>query len=62
MPAQGERRMDLLTTIGALALVIAGFLAGLLVFRAKAHWCARCGETLTCPRCMHRPSITSRSR
>lgn len=29
--------------------LLVGFLAGLLTFRRKQQWCARCGAMLTCP-------------
>jgi hypothetical protein len=38
--------MTVVTT--AVALVV-GFLGGLLSFKVKRRWCARCGLTLTCP-------------
>jgi hypothetical protein len=32
--------------------VTLGFLCGLLTFKRTLRWCRRCGETLTCPRCV----------
>ena len=41
--------MGIAITAGAALLV--GFLAGLLVLRARTRWCPSCGRSLVCASC-----------
>ena len=43
-----------LTTV-AIAGLLVGFFAGLLTFKRSEHWCATCGETKRCPKCISLP-------
>jgi hypothetical protein len=35
------------------AALVLGYLAGLLTFKVKQHWCGVCGATLVCPEPHH---------
>jgi hypothetical protein len=35
----------------AVAVLLVGFLAGLLTFKRSLQWCPACGATLRCPDC-----------
>jgi len=34
-----------------ISTMLLGFLAGLLSFKVKSRWCARCGAVKRCPTC-----------
>lgn len=44
----------MLTGLSTLVVVILAFLAGLLAFRIKSHWCRTCGAALSCTECRDR--------
>lgn len=46
-----------LPTIFAL---LVGFLAGLLTFKVKTHWCGTCGSSLACVECRDRQAEANR--
>ncbi|WP_412751899.1 hypothetical protein [Krasilnikovia sp. M28-CT-15] len=35
--------------IAVVAALVAGFMAGLFIFKIKRRWCPMCGATLECP-------------
>jgi hypothetical protein len=37
--------------VAVILAMLLGFLAGLLSFKVKCRWCARCGTVKSCPRC-----------
>jgi hypothetical protein len=37
----------------SLAALTTGFLTGLLLFKAKQHWCPECGGQLRCVQCLY---------
>ena len=44
------------TAVAVAAASVLGFLAGLVVFKAKRAWCPVCGTTMTCPDSTHHAS------
>ncbi len=48
--------------IGLPLALFLGFAGGLWVFRRSLVWCDRCGETLTCAKCLSRASIFTSAR
>ncbi len=57
----GEMPLYLFFTVVPLALIL-GFLGGLWLSKRSLVWCDRCGETLTCARCLSRASVSSPAR
>ncbi len=47
---------------GLLLTLFLGFIGGLWVFRRSLMWCDRCGETLTCAKCLSRGGVITSAR
>jgi len=50
--------------VAAVTSLVAGFVAGLLIYQKSRRWCAVCGANLRCPECVAvaRPKLrTTRS-
>ncbi|GAB1693259.1 hypothetical protein KRM28CT15_50620 [Krasilnikovia sp. M28-CT-15] len=43
------RRNGMSLVIAVVAALVAGFMAGLFIFKIKRRWCPMCGATLECP-------------
>jgi hypothetical protein len=43
--------MSFMTVGAGLGLLALGWLAGMLTFKVKSHWCRSCGTTLSCSAC-----------